>query len=302
MRLSHLIEATLPAALVTMQLVLIGGAQRSGTTLLQTLLANALESPILPEAHILSDILAAYKRARKFGNKTGYFYATDDDLRAFFQSFAERHVADVVASAKSATILVLKDPNFIQVFDEAAALFPRSVRVVCMRDPRDIAASFVQIGQRQSGPEPGRYAKRDISFISKKILASYQSLMQAMQPANAVVVRYEDMARHPRGSLQALGRDTGLELSLDRVEQPVWLDAEARHDASWITELEGARASPASIGSFKRVLSNDEVAVVQRICEPIMSRFGYTPIEDPAPGRRDRILGFFGLKTGPRQR
>ena len=42
-----------------MQLILIGGGQRSGTTLLQTLLANALGSPNLPEAHILSDILAS---------------------------------------------------------------------------------------------------------------------------------------------------------------------------------------------------------------------------------------------------
>ena len=28
--------------------------------------------PNLPEAHILSDILAAYKRAKEFGNKTGF--------------------------------------------------------------------------------------------------------------------------------------------------------------------------------------------------------------------------------------
>ena len=119
-----------------MQLILVGGAQRSGTTLLQTLLVNALQSPNLPEAHILSDILAAYKRAKEFGNKTGYFYATDDDLRAFFQSFAERHVADIVAKAKPSAALLLKDPNFIQVLDEAEDLFPRSVRIVCMRDPQ----------------------------------------------------------------------------------------------------------------------------------------------------------------------
>ena len=43
-------------------------------------------------------------------------------------------------------------------------------------------------------------------------------------------------------------------MHLDRIERPVWLDAEARHEASWVTELEGAGASPASIGSFKRVL------------------------------------------------
>jgi hypothetical protein len=280
-----------------MQLVLIGGAQRSGTTLLQTLLANALGSPILPEAHILSDIFAAYKRAKAFGNKTGYFYATDVELRAFFQSFAERHVADIVVKAKPQAVLVLKDPNFIQVLDEAAELFPRSVRIVCIRDPRDIAASFVQIGQRQSSDtKPGKYERRDINFISKKILASYRHVLDAEQPVDAFMVRYEEIASDPKSALGSLACDTGLTLSLDRVEQPVWLDAEARHDVSWITELEGAQASPASIGSFKRVLTGEEVAAVQKICEPVMTRFGYESLDDPAPWRWDRVFGAFGLK------
>jgi Sulfotransferase family len=283
-----------------MRLILIGGAQRSGTTLLQTLLANALESPILPEAHILTDILAAYKRAKEFGNKTCFFYPTDDALRSFFQPFAQRHVADIVASAKPVGVLVLKDPNFVQVLDEASALFPQSLQIFCMRDPRDIAASFVQIGQRQtstaqSAIKPSKYEKRDIGFISKKILTSYLPLMQTTQPLSAAIVRYEDMASDPKGSLTALARETGLKLSLDRIEHPVWLHTQARHDASWVTELEGGKPSPDSIGSFTRVLRGDEIAIIQTICEPIMSRFGYTPIEDQAL-RRDRVLKRLGLR------
>jgi hypothetical protein len=282
-----------------MQLILVGGAQRSGTTLLQTLLVNALQSPNLPEAHILSDILAAYKRAKEFGNKTGYFYATDGDLRSFFQSFAERHIADIVAKAKPSAVLVLKDPNFIQVLGEAEDLFPHSVRIVCMRDPRDIAASFVQIGQRQQSgaPKPGKYERRDINFISKKILASYQPLLHGATP-NVLMVRYEAIASDPKGSLEALARDAGLKMHLDGIERPVWLDAEARHEASWVTELEGAEASPASIGSFKRVLTGEEVAMVQEICGPIMSRFGYAAVETPR--RRGRFLGLGQLHPGKR--
>lgn len=275
-----------------MQLILIGGGQRSGTTLLQTLLANALGSPNLPEAHILSDILAAYKRAQEFGNKTGFFYPTDDSLLSFFRSFAERHVADI-AAGDNRSALVLKDPNFIQTLDEAAAIFPQAIRIVCMRDPRDIAASFVQIGSRQN--KPGKYKKRDILFISKKILASYQPLLPGI-PAGVVMVRYEDLASDPKASLQALGRDAGLKLSLDRIEDAAWLDAPARHEAAWISELEGAKPSPASIGSFKRVLLDEEVAVVQRVCQPIMSQFAYTPTDEAEPRRWAGIRRLFRLK------
>ena len=84
---------------------------------------------ILPEAHILYDILATYRRAKQFGSKTGFFYATEDDLLAFFQSFARRHVADIVARAGNSTALVLKDPSFIQSLGEAAAVFPGSITV-----------------------------------------------------------------------------------------------------------------------------------------------------------------------------
>lgn len=204
-------------------LVLIGGAQRSGTTLLQTLLAAALGSPNLPEAHILSDILASYKRARAFGNKTKYFYPTDDDLLSFFRSFAERHVADVNAGKPPA--LVLKDPNFSQTLDEAAAIFPRATRIVSVRDPRDIAASFMRIGERESTKgKPERYAKRDIFFVSRKIRASYESLLDDADAQHAVLVRYEDLVRDPEGTLRKVGHDTGLEFSLDRIERAEWLE------------------------------------------------------------------------------
>ena len=200
--------------------------------------------PNLPEAHILSDILAAYKRAKEFGNKTGYFYPTDDDLRAFFQSFAERHVADIVAKAKPSAALVLKDPNFIQVAGRGRGTrFPRSVRIVCMRDPRDIAASFVQIGQRQTAAtKPGKYERRDINFISKKILASYQPLLHGGQAECRHGPLRGRSPATPKGALRLLLATRDLTLVTRSHRRPVWLDAEARHEASWISELEGAEA------------------------------------------------------------
>jgi len=112
------------------------------------------------------------------------------------------------------------------------------------------------------------------------------------------MVRYETVASDPKGALEALARDTGLDLALDRIDRPVWLDAEARHEASWISELEGSEASPSSIGSFRRVLNGEEIAMVQQICEPIMSQFGYAPVETPR--RRGRFFGFGQLLSGKR--
>lgn len=259
-----------------MQLVLIGGAQRSGTTLLQTLLANALDTQILPEAHILCDMLAAYKRAKDAGNKTRYFYDTDEALLAFFQSSANRHIADIVENIGAQSVLVLKDPNLVQVDAEAAAMFPDAIRIACLRDPRDIAASFLRIGQRER-PEgqAGKYRRRDVHFIGKKILGSYAPLMREAELSNVHLVRYEDVVTKPGETLETLARETGLVLSLERIDSPVWLEADARHEASWISELEGQRPSSASVGAYKSVMQPGEIALIEQICSPIMAWAGY---------------------------
>jgi hypothetical protein len=267
-----------------MQLVLIGGAQRSGTTLLQTLLANGVGSAILPEAHILCDILVAYKRAKEQWRKTRFFYPTEHDLLDFFRSFASRHIEDLARSAAAPSILVLKDPNFVQVLAEAASIFPNSVRIVCVRDPRDITASFLRIGKREPEKErPSRYTKRDVHFIAKKVLSSYAPLMETPEPAGIVLVRYEELAAKPQATLELLSRDSGLALAYDRIEDPVWLAADARHDPAWVSELEGRKPSADSVGAFKTVLERPEIKIVQQTCATLMEQFGYEPVSTEQP-------------------
>jgi Sulfotransferase family len=259
-----------------MQLILIGGAQRSGTTLLQTLLASALDAPILPEAHILCDMLASYKRATDTAKKTHFYYQTDDGLLSFFQFCANRHIADVIETVGARSVLVLKDPNFVQFDAAASAVFPDAIRIVCLRDPRDIAASFLRIGQRQqTRGKPSKYQKRDLQFISNKILTSYASLIHEVRPPNVVLVRYEDMVTEPKRTLEGIARETGLELSLTHIDDPAWLEADARHEASWATELEGHKPSPASKGAYKTVMRPREIASVEEACEPFMAWAGY---------------------------
>ena len=262
-------------------LVLIGGAQRSGTTLLQTLLANALDAPVLPEAHILCDLMESFKRAKDAPKKTQYFYANGKDLLGFFRACAERHVADIAEGVKGAGALVLKDPNFVRFNAEAASMLPHAIRIVCLRDPRDIAASFLRIGQRETGGEAGKYRRRDIHFIGKKIVDSYGGLLEGPSP-DVHLVRYEALAAAPKGTLQALGLETGLDLDLDRIDNPVWLEREARHDSAWISALEERAPSTESVGAYKTAMRPREIALLEDICGSIMDFAGYDRSSPPA--------------------
>jgi hypothetical protein len=258
------------------QLILIGGAQRSGTTLLQTLLANTLDAANLPEAHILCDLMASYKRAKDSQKKTRYYYATNQELLTFYRYCAERHIADIAERLDGATILVLKEPNFVQFDTEAAAMLPDAIRIALLRDPRDITASFLRIGQREpKKAQFGKYRRRDIDFIGKKILGSYAALMQDQEDKSICLVRYEEVVTRPRETLAQLAHKTGLPLSLDSIDSPEWLEAEARHETSWISELEEKRPSPASVGAYKTVMRPKEIALIEQICAPLMTWAGY---------------------------
>ena len=209
---------------------------------------------------------------RKFGNKTSFFYPTHDSLQSFFRSFAERHVADISAAEDRARS-VLKDPNFVlDAGRGCGALSRRYSHRLHARSPRH---RCILRADRAAADEtkPSKYEKRDILFISKKILASYQPLLAAVPPG-VVIVRYEGSRQRPESdACKRLGATRDSSCPLIASKTPRWLDAPARHEAAWISELEGAKPSPASIGSFKRMLLGEEIAVVQNICEPIMSHF-----------------------------
>jgi hypothetical protein len=264
--------------------VLIGGAQRSGTTLLQTLLANAASSPVLPEAHILCDLMASFRRAKEAPKKTEFYYASGDDLLAFFRACAERHISDLARRVGGADILVLKDPNFARFDAEAAAMLPTAIRIICLRDPRDIAASFLKIGRRQTEGEAGKYRRRDIHFIGKKIVESYAGLARDPSPGNRHFIRYEELAEAPARVLRTLANVTGLTLSLDHIDSPVWLEAEARHEEAWISPLENQKPSTESVGAYREVMRPREIALIERICTPVMSFGGYEPSASPTTG------------------
>jgi hypothetical protein len=257
------------------QVVFIGGAQRSGTTLLQTVLANALGAANLPEAHILCDLMAAYKRAKEHPRKTEYFYSGGDDLLAFFRSCSERHITDLIGRFGGGTTIVLKDPNFVRFDEELRAVFPDAIRIAMLRDPRDIAASFIRIGQRkgQSG-EAGNYRRRDLLFVGRKILGSYERLMQG-PGGSAHLVKYEDLVVNVPAALEALAGSTGLDLPEVGVGGLAWLETEARHKSSWVSELEGQAPSDASVGSYRRLLWPHETAAIEYLCAPYMRWAGY---------------------------
>ncbi|HSO48204.1 MAG TPA: sulfotransferase, partial [Rhizobiaceae bacterium] len=259
-------------------MVLVCGAQRSGTTLVQTILANALSSPLLPEAHVLCATVETCFDALADWNKNSAFYKDEADCVAQFRTMFQSQVQHLCDLKSRPDYLVLKDPNFVRYLPILPDLVDSSAATVAVvRDPRDIAASFMKIGQRQiASRETTKYTKRDIGFICGKINDSCQHLLRPL-PVRTQVVRYEDFVYDPARELTRLAAHFGWQVAdMGRtLEHPQWLEPSKRHKASWITELEDGAVSTASVGNFAGLLTRDELAAVERNCAEILSSFNY---------------------------
>jgi hypothetical protein len=260
-----------------MRITIVGGAQRSGTTLVQTLIANALpNAPLLPEAHLVCGIMNLRRRIGSGWTKASRFFCSEQDAVEFFKSTVDAYVGCIRSRYRSAEHLVLKDPGFMEVLPEISELLPEATTVVCLRDPRDIVTSFIKIGERErDGKQSTRYGRRDIHFICRKINASYRPFMKSDTPRGIAFVRYEDVVADPVGMLRRLANETGLPLQAGRLDSLVWLEDEYRHKESWRTELEGGPPVTDSVGSFREVLNRQERVLVEKLCRALMAKFSY---------------------------
>ncbi len=259
-----------------LHIVFIGGPQRSGTTLLQILVANALGNvPILAEAHLICGLIELHQRGIRNWPKTSGFFKDQKDFRNYTRSCIRTILEPISQFYGDSIYIVLKDPNFALWIDSSLELFPNSTFFYCIRDPRDIVCSFLKIEKREKKMQDQReqYRNRNIPFYCSKIKRNFRGLMRSnFEP---IICRYEDLVAEPLSELERLSHISDLPLTLQKIDNLKWPDASLRHKASWTSALEEKEPSTESVGNYRKYLSKNEILIVQRKCKSIFDKFGY---------------------------
>ncbi len=246
-----------------MRMIFVGGCERSGTSLVQKILASHSRIAGGPELVFTGRIAELWRRMSatyppEYAERIAAFYDRDELARAFRELFADltRRIAE---SKPGARYLSEKTPSNIFAAGPLLELFPDSRFVHVVRDGRDVLASHRDVRRRfeRRGETPWNRESFGIRRVCGRWNRAVDIHFKLLGRSRYHWLRYEDLVRDPEPTLAGLFNF--LELDLEAAARlPETIDAEALGlpvDGLWTTE-ETARQGfdPSRIGRWRRSL------------------------------------------------
>jgi hypothetical protein len=241
--------------------------------------------PIIREASPFRAVIAAYGFTKASFDRDAQDYFTDvDDLRSYYGPFAEEFLART-RERYDTTNLVLKEPHLTQHFPDVAELIDDARFILIVRDPRDVVASMLEVGERiKSKGRPSPFGTDDAEKLGNHFKSFYAASVNCTAPGfedRCLYVKYERLVGEPTAEIERLRKFTGLSLTeLDPGAS--WRESDGGEDAmlnyydGWATTLFGKEFSPKSVGRFRRVLTDRQIKQVERVCRDAFDAFDYS--------------------------
>lgn len=282
------------------------GSSRSGSTWLLRMLSELPNVVGIDETHIGHHLgvwrpislawataddepqLTTYREIKR--SRTDYLFS--DRYRhiwepALARLVTERLSAQVaeLAPAIPDPVVVVKEPGGSEVADLIVSLLPKTRLLFLLRDGRDVVDSWLDAYR------PGTWARHEgtyslrgdsrlafirwqaavWSFRTRAVQRAYEMLPEARR----VFLRYEDLIGEPEAELGRLAQALDLEVDPEQVR-----DVVARHRYWSVPPGErgsGRRIRWAEPGRWRSTMTEEEIAAMAEIMDPILVDYGYAP-------------------------
>ncbi len=253
--------------------IVMGGAPRSGTTVLRKLFdrhphirCGAETKIFVPAAFNLAWLSTSYAiplpelRSMREGARS---------QAAFIDDFAARVRADA-----GKTRWAEKTPQNIRNLDWIMARFPQASIIHIIRDGRDVVCSMRQHPDWRwlDGEWQKVLVPRSTEWYARRWLADTAAGMAWRDDPRYLEVRYEDLVAHPSAVLRAICEGVGAADDADWLAEVGQRDEGAGHTKR--PDYEGA-LSAASVGRWRGDLGAAEQREVERLCGPRLRELGY---------------------------
>ena len=272
----------------------VGGCQRTGTTLLQSILcSDPGTNPLIGEASYLRSLVSAYVFGKEtMGTQTNDYFTDGEELREFTARWAREFLDRTLGRYAPAHHLVLKEPHLTMLFSALHELLPDARFLVMVRDPRDTIASMLKVGARLAKHgQDSVYARRDMVQLANLYKSFYAPCINARSrefAGKSLIVKYERLVHDPWPEIEKIRNFT--QLTLDNADPHAdWkrvqmdLSQPDPYLRPWMTELTGKGISPVNVGSYLTELTPEEVALIEAECADVIQLFRYgssfTPVQ-----------------------
>lgn len=173
-------------------------------------------------------------------------------------------------------VVVDKNNYYIRHLPQLEAIWPDARYIHLVRDGRDVACSYQEVSKLDS-TSPYRpilpVAVNEIAKEWRENNLTILNFLQALPESKSISLRYEDLVRGPKSSLNKVVAFLGLPFDEKMLlyythndEPAVTLDWKRK-------TLE--RPDPNTIGRFRKVLEEKEVFQFEEIAGELLMRYGY---------------------------
>jgi len=189
------------------RLIFVGGSPRSGTTMIQMILNNHNQISGGPEFDRIPDIVKL-RDLLKETIDSGRIkeYCTHEQIDKEVSFFIERLLYPY--AVKNNTFFVSeKTPWNILYFSQLITLFPKAKFIFCVRDPRSVVNSMLQVGKRyelsnQDGPAFTKNIYVAVQTLNKCNQSGFDALYQDSN--KILLVQYEKILQNPEYETQKI--------------------------------------------------------------------------------------------------
>jgi hypothetical protein len=282
-------EAGAPAA---QQVLMIGGAMRSGTTVIHRALCTARNSnPVVSESWFLRDLVGMYRfRLSRFDAMGVDQFGSREVYEGMLRQGVRDYLRKVSATLGNPEVLILKHPELIRSFADLAVFSPGMLFLVVVRDPRDVIASVKRVrdSHGRDGITGPLTAQQTTAGLCQFYWFHYERLEETelALARRLMIVRYEDFMRSPRETVAEIGAFCGARYELDGVAEfhpekagKTTFDRERRtqdaYSRGFWSDLYVKPLSQERIGRFGETLNDAEIAEIEARLASFGRRFGY---------------------------
>ena len=265
------------------------GCGRSGTTLLRAMCDSHPDLAVPPESHFVvplaprsSDAFdAAAFLDRLYGQERFLLWELDrGDVEGALRRSAVAGYADAVrvvfgvwADSHGKSRYADKTPGYVLHIPLLARLFPESVFVHLVRDGRDVASSFLELGWADTVEEAALHWKLRVRRGRRA--------GSALPARRYHELRYEDLVADPEGSLRRLCDVIELPFSDHMLTHERHAAEVARTTSHPEYHRRLARATTGGLRDWRRELAPEQVVRFELVAGDLLQELGY----EPAAGR-----------------